>query len=277
MLADLHIHTVYSDGIYTPEQILDMAEHVGIKALAITDHDNTNAHARTRKYLAEKGYDIKFIPGVEIDTFFGSRDYNVHVLGFYFNADNQLLQEKLAWTGAGRVRRISNIIKKIQDRGYDLTVEDVKKEAKLSMSIGRPHIARVMVRKGYFPSINEVFDTLIGEGKPCYCKQEKLTPQEAVEVIHQAGGIASFAHPSEVGSKKAVDAILAHAKFDAIEVWHPSAQKTHETGLWLKKAKELQLMTSGGSDFHGDPRRYPSELGIFEVKYADVADIINYK
>ena len=277
MLADLHIHTVFSDGIYTPEQILDRAEQVGIKAIAITDHDNTNAHDRTKKYLAQKGYDLKFIPGVEIDTFYGSQDYNVHVLGFYFNAADQLLQEKLAWTGAGRVRRISNIIQKIYNLGYNISLEDVKKEAKLSMSIGRPHIARVMVRKGYFPSINEVFSTLIGEGKPCYCKQDKLTPQEAVKVIHQAGGIASFAHPSEVGSTEVVDEILDKSEFDAIEVWHPSAQKAHETELWLKKAKERGLMTSGGSDFHGDPRRFPSQLGVFEVQYADVADIINYK
>jgi predicted metal-dependent phosphoesterase TrpH len=199
MLADLHIHTTFSDGIYTPEQIIDMSEQVGIKAIAITDHDNTNGHLATQNYLAKTGSKIKFIPGVEIDTFYGSRDYNVHVLGYYINDDDALLQEKLAWTGKGRVIRINNIISKLQALGFKITQEEVKIEAKGSASLGRPHIARVLIKKGYFTSVKEVFDALIGEGKPAYCKQEKLTPKQAVEVIHHSGGIASFAHPSEVG------------------------------------------------------------------------------
>ena len=277
MLADLHIHTVFSDGIYTPEQILDMAWQVGIKAIAITDHDNTNAHARTKEYLQQKNYAIKFIPGVEIDTFFGAEDFNVHVLGYFMNCADPLLQEKLAWTGAGRTVRIENIVKKIQELGYDITIADVKKEANGSRSLGRPHIARVMVKKGYFAHVQQVFDALIAEGKPAYCKQEKLTPQQAVDVIHHAGGIASFAHPSEVGNREVAEAILQQVDFDAVEVWHPSALENNETELWLKKAQEHGLLTSGGSDFHGDPRRFPSKLGVFRVCYENVATVINYK
>lgn len=275
MLADLHIHTTFSDGIYTPAEIIKMAKKAKIRVLAVTDHDNTEAFPSALKAVEEFYPELRLIQGVEIDTFYGK--YTVHVLGYYFDSTNPELQEKLAWTREGRKRRIATMVDKVRAHGYDITLEEVQKEAHGSTSIGRPHIARVMVNKGFFPTTQAVFDELIAKGRPCYCEQEKLTPKEAVDLIHKAGGIAVLAHPSEVGDTKVVNQLLDEVPFDGMEIWHPSATASDMTSSWLQLAKKRNLKTSGGSDFHGDPKRFPAVLGGFPIDYDNVAAIVEWK
>ena len=274
-LADLHIHTTFSDGIYTPEEIVKQALAVPLSAIAVTDHDNVAGYLATAEYLKNNNIPLKLVPGVEIDTFYGPKD--VHVLGYYFDVANQELLAGLAWTRQGRTRRIKKIVAKINDLGYSLTMEEVLAEAKNSKSYGRPHIARVMVKKAYFPKVQDVFDALIAKGKPAYCEQEKLTPAKAVELIQKAGGIACLAHPSEIEDRAIAEAVLKDSKFNGLEVWHPSALAAKETDYWLELAHKYNLLTSGGSDYHGTGGRFPEQLGVFKIGYKDVEKLIEYR
>ena len=274
-LADLHIHTTFSDGIYTPQEIVEQAMTVPLAAIAVTDHDNVAGYLATAAYLKENKTNLKLVPGVEIDTFYGDKD--VHVLGYYFDSANQKLLAGLEWTRQGRVRRIQKIVDKINKLGYVLTMNEVLAEAKNSKSYGRPHIARAMVKKGCFAKTQEVFDALIGKGKPAYCDQEKLTPVQAVELIHGAGGLACLAHPSEIEDRTIAEEVLKTGKFDALEVWHPSALKENETAYWLALAEKYHKLTSGGSDYHGNDGRFPQQLGIFKVPYQNVEKLVEYR
>lgn len=274
-LADLHIHTTFSDGIYTPGEIIKQAMRVPLAALAVTDHDNVEGYKATAAYLQDNNIKLKLVPGVEIDTFYGDKD--VHVLGYYFDISEPKLLAGLQWTRDGRVRRIKKIVAKINDFGYSLTMDEVLQEAKGSKSYGRPHIARVMVKKGYFPIVQDVFDVLIGRNKPAYCDQEKLNPLQAVELIHGAGGIACLAHPSEIEDKAIAEKVLKIGDFDGLEVWHPSAWKARETEYWQNLAGKYNKLTAGGSDYHGTNGRYPEKLGMFKVRYQDVKEIVEYR
>ena len=272
MLADLHIHTTFSDGLYTPEQIIAQARASGITALAITDHDNIQAYDRASRTIHSRHLDLQLIRGVEIDTDYKGRD--VHVLGYHFDPENRALLQAMTWTRVGRIARIRKIIEKVNGLGYPLTFAEVRQEANGSKSLGRPHIARLLVKKGFFPDVKAVFDTLIGKGKPCYLRQVKLPPREAAALIHQAGGIAVLAHPAEIEDPALVEEILDSTPFDGMEVWHPSVLQESPRHDWLAVARSHHLIPSGGSDLHGNPGRFPSRLGEFPVRYEDVAGII---
>ena len=137
-------------------------------------------------------------------------------------------------------------------------------------------MAKALVAAGYFSGVQEVFDSLLKRGAPAYVPQPKLLPNEAISLLHQAGGLAVLAHPSEIGDKKLVESLLQEYDFDAIEVYHPSADKD-EQQYWLGLAKKYRLMISGGSDFHGIPDRFPAKLGLFQVEAESISDIINYR
>jgi predicted metal-dependent phosphoesterase TrpH len=143
-------------------------------------------------------------------------------------------------------------------------------------AVGRPHVAKALVAKGYFATVQEAFDVLLKRGRPGYEPQPKLSPEEAVELLHQAGGLAVLAHPSELEDKPLVNCLMKNVKFDGIEVYHPSAD-INEQKYWLELAQNFDLLVSGGSDFHGVSGRFPEQLGIFEVLYTNVKNVIEYK
>ena len=275
MLADLHIHTTASDGIYTPEDIVKMAETAQLEAFSITDHDNIEGYIQAKKYIDGKKYKSKLVCGVEIDTYFENKD--VHILGYHVNPYFKELDEAMKWIRNGRVGRIKSMLAKLNALGYKIEQAEVVAEAKLSKSIGRPHIARVMVAKGYFKTEKEVFDTLIARGKPCFCQQEKIPPQDVVNLIHKSGGIACLAHPSELHDSDLVERVLKACNFNGIEVWHPSAVCNNEVTQWFNLSEKLNLLTSGGSDFHGNPDRYPVGLGEFKVLYNNIKNVVEWK
>ena len=272
MLADLHIHTTFSDGIYTPQEIVEQAAGVGLKAIAITDHENLKAYQVALSYIKQKGYDLQLLRGVEIDTNFKGKD--VHVLGYHFLPDNKPLQQALAWNRVGRIGRVERIIEKINEKGYPITFREVRDEANGAKSLGRPHIARVLVKKGLFPNVQAVFDTLIAAGRPCYVRQVKMGPGNAVRLIQESGGIAVLAHPAEVNNPDIVEEMLSTIPFNGMEVWHPSTLREKEHHDWLAVARKYNLLTSGGSDLHGNAGRFPTHLGEFQIRYEDVVGII---
>lgn len=271
MLADLHTHSTYSDGKYTPKQLVEAAVASNIGFLALTDHDSWNGVNEALRAAEPYKDRLKVIPGVELGT--QLQENSIHILGYYINMNYQPLHEKMNEMRFARERRLYKMLDKLHQLGYDITVEACDPQ---NRSVGRPHVAKALVAAGYFSGVQEVFDSLLKRGAPAYVPQPKLLPNEAISLLHQAGGLAVLAHPSEIGDKKLAESLLQEYDFDAIEVYHPSADK-NEQQYWQELAKKYHLMISGGSDFHGIPDRFPAKLGLFQVEAESISDIINHR
>ncbi len=271
MLVDLHTHSTFSDGRYTPTQLVQEAVAKGLKALAIMDHDSWNGVGEAQKVATELGGTLRIIPGVELGAQYA--EDSVHVLAYHVDMTYTPLLEKMNELRHAREFRLLKMLEKLHNLGYEIEVEacDPKNRA-----VGRPHVAKALVAKGYFKTVQDVFDALLRRGGPAYVPQPKLAPEEAVELIHKAGGIAILAHPSELSDSNLPEYLVSHFAFDGIEVYHPSADEADQS-KWLALAQKYNLLVSGGSDFHGIPDRYPTELGIFEVEWKNVAGVIQYK
>lgn len=273
-LVDLHMHSTFSDGRLTPAQLVEAATRVGLEAIAITDHDSWNGIEEAQKAVAAGGNRLRLITGVELGTQWG--DVNgpaVHILGLHVDRGYKPLYDRMLESRHGREIRLGKMLAKLKELGYPIEVAacDPKNRA-----VGRPHVAKALVQAGYFQTVQEVFDKLLRRGAPAYVPQPKLTPQEAVELIHGAGGIAVLAHPSELPEKELAERILSCAPFDGIEVYHPSNSPEDQLE-WLALAEKHKLLVSGGSDYHAIPGRFPEELGIWQVEYAKVKGVIEWK
>lgn len=270
MFVDLHIHSTFSDGFFTPQEIVDAAKKKNIGVIAITDHDSVDGFIAAREYIKTILNGPRIFSGIELGTQIDEKA--IHILGYHFDENYEPLLERIYELRHARESRLAQIVDKVNSLGYNVAVEatDISHRA-----FGRPHVAKALVEKGYFKDIQEAFDILLKRGKPGYVPQPKLSPVEAVDLIHQAGGIAFLAHPSELKDLSLVQSLLASIKFDGIEVWHPSADEEMDT--WLEMAKTYKLLTSGGSDFHGDTGRFPKKLGDFSILYKNVKSMIEYK
>ena len=269
-LVDLHMHSTFSDGRYTPTQLVEVAAAKGIAVLALTDHDSWNGVAEAQAAAARLG-NIRVLTGVELGT--QCENDSVHILGYHVNMSCEPLHAKMDEMRHGRELRLTRMLAKLDGLGYHIEVEacDPKNRA-----VGRPHVAKALVAAGYFNTVQEVFDALLHRGGPAYVPQPKLAPEEAVQLIHEAGGIAVLAHPSELSDGTLPERLLRAVPFDGVEVYHPSADKKAQA-KWLRLAQELQLLVGGGSDFHAIPDRYPTELGVWQVHYEDVKGVIEWK
>ena len=269
-LVDLHMHSTFSDGRYTPTQLVEVAAAKGLAVLALTDHDSWNGVAEAQAAAARLG-NIRVLTGVELGT--QCENDSVHILGYHVNMNCEPLHAKMDEMRHGREMRLTRMLAKLDGLGYHIEVEacDPKNRA-----VGRPHVAKALVAAGYFNTVQEVFDALLHRGGPAYVPQPKLAPEEAVQLIHEAGGIAVLAHPSELSDGTLPERLLRAVPFDGVEVYHPSADKKAQA-KWLQLAQELQLLVGGGSDFHAIPDRYPTELGVWQVHYEDVKGVIEWK
>jgi len=266
-LADLHLHSTNSDGIYTPRELADQAKAAGITVLSLTDHDTLKGLPEMDIAARETG--IAFIPGVEFSTRWENRQ--VHIIGYGIDEHNALLLERLADVRNARRNRLEKIVKRLHELGMDV---DVPVPAEGQRAVGRPHIARALVAQGYVRTVQEAFDKYIGEGKPAYRPQTKMTPPEAVMLIHQAGGLAVQAHPEEIGDRALALKLLGALAYDGIEVYHPSAKEIETEGFWLNIATERKLLITGGSDFHGNPGRFPESLTEWPVQREKLQDFL---
>lgn len=270
-LVDLHMHSTFSDGRYTPTMLVDEAAAKGLGVIAITDHDSWNGLQEARQAAQKYGGRVRVITGVELGTQY--EDDSVHILGYHVSTDCGALQQKMDEMRHAREHRLYAMLDKLDKLGYHVEVDacDPKNRA-----VGRPHVAKALVSKGYFPTVQAVFDALLHRGGPAYVPQPKLSPHEAVQLIHAAGGLAVLAHPSELADGTLPERLLAAEPFDGIEVWHPSADAAARA-KWLALAQERGLLVSGGSDFHAIPDRFPTQLGIWQVRYDDVKGVIEWK
>ncbi len=248
--ADLHCHSTCSDGSESPENVLKIAASIGLSGLSITDHDTIEAYATAIPIAEQLG--IKLLPGAEFSTM--HKGVSVHILAYAFDLKNPIIHEFSQRHHQRRLDRNREILDKLAQKGMPVTEEEI--EALLSpelsveqRTIGRPHIAQVMVQKGYVGSITEAFKRYIGEGKPCYASGKPFSSDETIDIIHNVGGLAVIAHPHLVDDSKTLQDLL-EMPFDGIECYYGTFPM-HLQERWLNIAKKKNWLITGGSDFHG--------------------------
>lgn len=246
---DLHLHTTYSDGSLPPAEVLGLAHKAGVTALAITDHDIVDGLPEAMAAGTNLG--IEVVPGVEISSRFEATE--LHVLGYFMDWQDPVFNQRLAQLRSFRHARNPLIVEKLKGLGLDITYEEVRALAGTD-SVGRPHIARVLMQKGYVQSAKEAFDRYLADGKPAHVPRQLPEPAEAIAWILEARGLPVLAHPTwiratEDGLLKLCQELKA-AGLKGIEV-HYSTHKRAQTAAYLNIAKRLDLLVTGGSDFHG--------------------------
>jgi len=251
-MIDLHLHSTFSDGTRTPEQLVKMAELAGLKAISITDHDTVDG---TREAVAAGAeYGVRIVPGVELSVFLD--DFNFHLLGYQFDWCDQSLLAKLDKLQASRSRRNSEIISNIRTLGLDIA-EDELHRISAGGQTGRPHIARLLVKKGIVRDIDQAFSLYLRKDRPGYARRFIYHVEEAISLIHESGGCAVLAHPAQISrSIPVLEDLLGHLKLvglDGLETYYPT-----QKGSFLRSLKRLAadygLFETGGSDYHGDIR-----------------------
>jgi len=260
---DLHMHTTASDGASTPKELIEKCVDLGLETIAVTDHDNVTNVEKVKKLGEENG--LKVISGIEISTYRGEAEY--HILGYFIDIKNKDLKKLSDEIIQSRIDRTKKIVSKLSEMGHQLDFEDIKEYAS-GVSIGRPHIARALVKKGYVETVADAFtDELIGGGSPAYVEKKKVRPETAVRTILNAGGIPVIAHPFLINHgnplvKKDIEK-LKEAGLKGIEVYQSKHDEVN-TLRYKKIAEELNLIKTGGSDYHGDnsPGILPGEWGI---------------
>ncbi|MDF2572424.1 MAG: phnPP [Sporomusa sp.] len=263
MTADLHIHTTASDGRLSPQEVIRQAQDAGLRYIAITDHDTVGAHLELRRdgFLNNVAPKLSIIQGLEFST--DLPWHEVHILGYFIDIDNSKLRDQLEIIVRDRLRRSRTMVEKLNQLGYSIDYTRVLEFAGQAMAVGRPHVAKVLVENGYVKSVSEAFDLLLAKNGPAYVPHYKLTPEQAIRLIAQAGGIAVLAHPGLIGDDSVV-LNLIKAGIHGLEVYHPEHDQAM-TSRYLAIASKYNLKITGGSDFHAIPGRYPERLGEFTI------------
>jgi len=245
-LVDLHLHSTASDGKYQPAELIAKAAGLGLKVISLTDHDSIEGI--TPAIMAAKAYpDLTFIPGVEIST--DLPDGEAHILGYFIDYKNPEFQRELERFRDSRTGRGRRMVEKLNRLGINIDWARVQAIAG-DGAIGRPHVAQAMLEKGYIKTFEEAFDKYIGRGGPAYVEREKMTPEEAVQVILRVKGIPVLAHPFTVKDAEAMVKSLKKVGLMGIEAYYKdnTADTTQAT---LKLARKNELIATGGTDYHG--------------------------
>jgi len=252
--ADLHIHSTASDGLLTPSEVVGLALAQGLSAIALTDHDTLAGVVEAQ--AAARGTQLDVIAGVEISSEGSWGD--LHFLGFYVDADNAFLAERLRAMQEGRLSRARQMVQRLSRLGMPLQWEEVETLA-AGQSVGRPHIARALRNRGYVSSVQEAFDRYIDHGGPAYVPRPRLTPDEVIAAIHRAGGVAVLAHPAHSNAIRYVPD-FASCGLQGLEVYYPTHSPEDQHSL-LDLCQRYNLLVTGGSDFHGPGHAEGAELG----------------
>ncbi|MCP4649814.1 MAG: PHP domain-containing protein [PVC group bacterium] len=263
---DLHVHTNFSDGTFTPQETVAYALKRKMAAIAITDHDCVDAIPHCIN--TAQGENIEIVPGIELAAEIGDRE--IHVLGLFIEWNAPWFLEKLKQIREARFVRMQKMIQKLSDVGIDISEKEVLALSGSSGSIGRLHLARALINKGQIRSFREVFDKYIGNGKPCYVKRLSISPEEVIDMIKKLKGVPILAHPAVTNSDKMIPE-LVQAGLMGLEVHH-SDQNNTATKRYAKIAREYGLVVSGGSDCHGMGKGYPL-LGTLNIPYEVLENI----
>ncbi len=263
--ADLHLHTFYSDGTFSPSEVVRRARTLRLSAVSITDHDSVEG---LEEALQAAGDSIEILPGVELTAAFHGRE--VHLLGYGFQIKNPSFSSLLGQRRLAREDRIQKIMERLHDRGIDVSLEEVRRAAGQG-ALGRPHLAHVLVNKGVVRSVDEAFQRYLGDHAPCFIKTATLTVPEAVRQIHHAGGVTVLAHPFHIVEDSWIPECV-EAGVEGLEVYH-SEQQGAVAEKYRRIAVKHNLLITGGSDCHGLGRGKKPLIGTVCVPYALVEDL----
>lgn len=246
--ADCHCHTVFSDGTLTPIALLDLAKEKQLTGLSITDHDTVDAYPIALPYAKELG--ITLVPGIEISATY--QNTSIHVLGYAFDLSNSALRIFCEKLQEQRETRNHKILAKLAHINLPVTMDEIQ-ERFPGGTIGRPHIAKLMVEKGYVKTMQKAFQRFLGEKQRCYVGGMTITVPEAIGVIHDAGGFAVLAHPH--GLRPKMLEALCEMPFDGLEVYYGHLSLKQEQPI-LSIAVRKNWLITGGSDFHGEKKSF---------------------
>lgn len=282
MDVDLHIHSTASDGSFTPHDILDRARALKLRAISITDHDTVDGvkEIMTPETTANphvlSGVEISSTPPDQFDI-----PGNFHILGYGIRLEDPDLTRALHHVRQSRDDRNPRIISRLKSHGIDISMDEVN-ESSAGDVIGRPHIARVLVQKGCVSSIDEAFDRYLAKGRPCFEDKFRLDCQAAISVIRKAGGIAVLAHPvslkTDKGTLESLLKVLKGMGLSGIEAYY-SNHTPEDTEDYCSMAGKLDLIVTGGSDFHGSYKtniQMGSGKGNLQVPYRVFERIIEH-
>lgn len=252
MKSDFHIHTNYSDGVFSPEKVIDAAIDANLDIIALTDHDNILSFEIAQNYIeslkkADKKT-IKIIQGIEINTMFNTDE--IHILGYFMDVENSEFKNLVKVQQQARITQTKEIITLLNKKeGIKIKYDDIISQVAPGGSIGRPHIAKAITNVGGTGSVMEAYAKYINDNSPVYVKRKTVTPHEAVEIIYDAGGIPVIAHPHDLENAGTLIKDLMHCGLRGIEAYH----RKHSPAIveyFSSMAEELGLIVTGGSDFH---------------------------
>ena len=271
---DLHVHSTASDGTFKPKELLSLAKEQNLSALALTDHDTTDGIQEALE--ASKELNIELIPGIELSTDYKGKE--IHILGLYIDVKNADFSKQLADFKSSRAHRNVRMAEKLREEGFPITMEQIHQTFP-DRILTRAHFARYLADHGYVKNMDQVFQKYLGDGCRCYVPREKISPFEAIDLIHKGGGLAFFAHPLLCNMNYDllyyVMKSMADAGLDGIEAFY-SSYSTKEEQNMKRFAEKLGILICGGSDFHGTNKPYiqlGSGRGNLSVPYTVLEDI----
>lgn len=273
MLVDFHMHSIYSDGVKSPEELLRHALDCNLSMMALTDHDEIDGikALRTAQEQLDPEKTIKIINGCEFSADY--KDKSIHILGYRFDETNKELRDFIEYFKSKREDRIDEIIRRCNNAGYFISKDELLKKFPKTQAYGRPHIGQLLIDGGYAKDINDVFKDILRKDSPCYVPKVKIEVPYIIDIIHKAGGLAVMAHPKLVTSDEYVVEMLAY-DFDGMEVYH-TKHNDDDVKRYKALAKEHNLFITGGSDYHGIPGKAPDQFGDYLVSAEDVSEFIS--
>lgn len=265
MFADLHLHTCFSDGTYTPEELACRARSKGLDVLALTDHDTVEGCERMKQACLENG--MEFLTGVELTVEFNGIE--LHLLAYCVDIHNPRLVTELEHYQVVRQQRIREMVARLNEMSVPVEADEVFKLANCNAP-GRPHIARTLVQQGYCRDLNEAFERFLKRNRPAWVPKSKMTAGEAIEVVHKAGGVIVLAHPGLTRNDGVIPGLI-EAGLDGLECIH-SKHSTAMTEHYLNMAENKKLLITGGSDCHGMNKGEPL-VGTVKLPYPFVVKL----
>jgi predicted metal-dependent phosphoesterase TrpH len=265
MFADLHLHTNFSDGTFTPEELAARAAEQNLAAVALTDHDTIAGCPRMAEACAQHG--LEFIPGAEFTADHCGRE--VHILGYWLDTESPALLAQLATFQAVRTQRIRDMVERLNRRGINLTTDAVFEIAQC-LAPGRPHIARALVAGGFCKTFDDAFERYLKKGRAGWVAKTRMETRTTIELIHAVGGVAVLAHPG-LYRDDAIIAEIAKHELDGLECWHSKHSADASAG-YAQRASELGLVATGGSDCHGMSKGQPL-IGRVKLPYEQVTHL----
>ena len=261
--ADLHTHSLYSDGRESPSALMQMARAAGLDAIALTDHDSIEGIAEAA--AAAQTVDVELIPGIELSCTDGSHD--IHLLAYWIDVQHPALLATLQAQQDSRRQRLDAIIARLAQHGVTISRDDILQMAR-GVSVGRPHVARALVARGAVSTVDEAFVRYLGDRAPCYVPSTALSSAEAIALIRQVGGVPVLAHPLYLRDDTVIER-LCDQGLVGLEAYHGS-HTTTMAQRYEQIATRLGLLVTGGSDYHGAPKDEGTPLGAVKLPYQHV-------